>query len=514
MTEGRFVSLINIIHIGDSEMKQIGLLTLAAWVVSMLLGYFGLGSYLYERFEGMDASMLPLAPSIVFVFSVVVSITLSIIWARQPGPGSSEAAVPSGRRKFLMGGAAITGGVIGVSAATAGRLSGWMRTTLPMMGEVGTEVLTSENPHASWQGSRIVAKKPLGSTGFMVSDISIGTGRLMRHADPEGLFRAALDRGVNYIDTSPDYAGAKSETAIGNVLKDRNREELFVVTKWCTSDGHVRHGSTPDTYLAALDDSLSRLQTDYVDLIHVHACDDVDRLMDPNMFEAFETAKAQGKVRFLGVSTHTPNLEEVAYAAIDSGRFDVMMLAYHHGAWPKQVDIIEKAAANGMGIVAMKTLKGAKHRGMMEFQNDETSYTQAAFKWVNSDPNVSCLVVSFFETQHLDEYLYASGKQLEEQDVAVLEKYDDLIAGTHCFSSCGDCLSTCPESLPINDVLRHRMYFEDYGDEKEAMQLYAALDKNADRCLTCYAPCTGACPQGVDIKDRMVGAHDRLTMIA
>ena len=305
-----------------------------------------------------------------------------------------------------------------------------------------------------------------------------------------------------------------SETAIGNVLKDRNREELFVVTKWCTSDGHMPTGSSPDEYIAALDDSLTRLQTEYVDLVHVHACDDVNRLLDPNMLAAFETAKAQGKVKFLGVSTHTPNLEEVAYTAIDSGHFDVLMLAYHHGAWPKQRDIIEKAAQKGIGIVAMKTLKGAKHRGMMEFQNEETSYTQAAFKWVNSNPNVSCLVISMFETEHLDEYLYASGKSLSDNDVAVLDKYDDLIAGTHCFSSCGDCLGECPESLPINDVLRHRMYFEDYGDEKEAMLLYAALDKNADKCLTCAAPCTGACPQDIDIKGRMIGAHEKLTLIA
>jgi predicted aldo/keto reductase-like oxidoreductase len=493
-------------------MKNIGNITLAAWLVTFLLGYFGVGSYLYELMEGMDLNMVPKAPVVLFVIGLLASITLSVMWARNMS--SSQIPAPTGRRKFLMGGAAVTGGVIGATAAIAGKLAPWMQSTIPMMQEVGQEVLTSTSPHADWKGSTIVQKRPLGSTGFMVSDISIGTGRIMRHSDPEGLFREALDRGINYIDTSPDYAGAMSETTIGNVLKDRNREELFVVTKWCTSEGHVRHGSTPEAYLAALDDSLSRLQTSYVDLVHVHACDDVGRLLDPNMMKAFDMAKEQGKVRFLGVSTHTPNLEEVANAAIDSGKFDVMMLAFHHGAWPKQQNIIKKAAKNGMGIVAMKTLKGAKHRGLMEFQNEETSYTQAAFKWVNSDPSVSCLVVSFFETEHLDEYLYASGKTLTDNDVAVLDKYDDLIAGTHCFSSCGDCLNSCPESLPINDVLRHRMYFEDYGDEKEAMQLYAALDKKADKCLTCPAPCLGACPQDIDIKTWMVGAHEKLTMIA
>ena len=258
-----------------------GKLTLVAWLATAIMGYFGLGAFLYERLEGMDPAMLPVAPTAIFVLLALTSLVLSVLWAKNLGSDDATVAPPAGRRKFLLGGAAITGGVVGVSAATVGKLSGWLRTTLPVMNEAGEEVLTAAEPHKSWEGARIQAKRPLGRTGFLASDISIGTGRIMRHSDPEGLFREALDRGVNFIDTSPDYAGAMSETTIGNVLKDRNREELFVVTKWCTSDGHVRHGSSPETYIAALDDSLTRLQTNYVDLIHVHACDDVDRLLDP-----------------------------------------------------------------------------------------------------------------------------------------------------------------------------------------------------------------------------------------
>lgn len=490
--------------------KNMGAISLIAWVLTFIAAYVGLGGYLWEVLTGMDRSMVPITPLVILVVLIVASLTLTIMWAKNMGFDQPVDAQPSGRRKFLMGSAAVTGGIVGATAATYAKMSPWQ----PVASDVffADVEKTAPNKNPAWEGSQIVHKRPLGRTGFMVSDISIGTTQFLRHSDPEGLLREVLDRGVNYIDTSPDYGGSASETAIGNVIAERNREELFVVTKWCTAGGHVRHGSSPETYLAALDDSLNRLQTDYVDLVHVHSCDTVERLLDPNMLEAFEMAKAQGKARYLGVSTHTPNLEEVAYAAIDSDKFDVLMLAYHHGAWPKQRDIIKKAAEKNIGIVAMKTLKGAKHKGMMEFQNEDTSYTQAAFKWVMNDPSVSCLVVSFFDTQHVDEYVYASGQPLTENDVAVLNKYDDLIAGTHCFSSCGDCLSSCPSSIPINDVLRHRMYFEDYGDEKQAMQLYSALDQNADACLTCSAPCTGACPEGIDIRERMIGAHDKLTL--
>jgi predicted aldo/keto reductase-like oxidoreductase len=493
-------------------MKQSGMLVLVAWLVTGLVGFFGVAGWFLESMQRISGGKdIPFEILYVFAALILVSIVMTLLWAKNIGRDSAPEAVPSARRKFLLGSAAVTGGVAGVVGISAGRVSGWLQTAAPMFSSAEA---TAAVPHGSWSGARIVSKRPLGSTGFMASDISIGTGGITSHSDPEGLLREALERGVNYIDTSPDYAGAKSETVVGNVLKDSNREELFVVTKWCDGDGHIAPGSPPEAYLAALDDSLSRLQTDYVDLIHVHNCWSVERLLDPNLHKAFEMAKEQGKVRFLGMSSHSPNLEEVANKAIDSGKFDVLMLAYHHGVWPEQEAIIKRASENGIGIVAMKTLKGAKHRGMMEFQNDETSYAQAAFKWVNSNPDVSCLVISFYETQHLDEYLHASGQSLTDADVASLKKYDDLIAGKHCFAHCGECLSACPESLPINDVLRHRMYFEDYGNEKEAMRLYAELKSPADKCLTCAAPCTGVCPQGVEIQDRMIGAHERLTMIA
>ena len=166
-----------------------------------------------------------------------------------------------------------------------------------------------------------------------------------------------------------------------------------------------------------------------------------------------------------------------------------------------------------MGVIAMKTLKGAKHHGLSGFRTEANAYSQAALRWVLSNPNVSAAIISFFELQHVDEYLAASGTRLSAEDISILNKYDQMVAGTHCAPHCGACLDSCPEQLQIHDVLRHRMYFEDYGREKEAMRLYANLDVKASVCASCNAPCVGSCPLGISIQERTSGAHELLSMV-
>ena len=488
-------------------------LLLVLWIATAVFAYLGPGNYFAERVEGIAGSQLPLWQSIVFLVLFLDAITFTIWWAltlrrkEERAPDETAPGLASGRRRFLTGSAAVAGGTVAAAGAGFSRVSGWM--------EVGGEVFvpteqTATDPKAFWEGAEIQSYRPLGNTGLTVSDISAGSTRLHQNADPVGFLNAILDRGVNYIDASPDYA-PQSEGIIRDAIKGRDRSKLVLATKFCTSEGHLRQGSSVKEYMTAMEGAIQRLGTDYIDVAHIHACDSIERLMDENVHEAVDRLREQGKVGHMGVSTHTPNLAEVANMAIDSGRFGVMMLAYHHGAWPSLQDIVTRAAEKGVGIVGMKTLKGAKHNGLAGFRQEADSYTQAAFKWVLSNPNVSNLVISFFNDQHLDEYLYASGKALTANDVAVLKKYDELIAGTHCFQHCSACQGACPEALPIHDVLRHRMYFEDYGDQKQAMQLYAKLERNASACVDCNAPCAGSCPEGVPIRERMLGAHAMLT---
>jgi predicted aldo/keto reductase-like oxidoreductase len=189
-----------------------------------------------------------------------------------------------------------------------------------------------------------------------------------------------------------------------------------------------------------------------------------------------------------------------------------MMVAYHHGLWSPLPSLIERARREqDMGVVAMKTLKGAKHHGLAGFREDADAYSQAALRWALSNPDISCAVISFYELQHVDEYLAASGGQLGADDLAVLERYDQQIFGSYCAPHCGACLDRCPEKLAIHDVLRYRMYSEDYGWHREGSRLYAQLERNASVCTSCSAPCLGSCPVGVPIPERTRDAHRILT---
>ena len=492
----------------DSGFRRLtGAVVIAAWLVVLLLGYFAFGGWLAGAIAGQDRSLLSPVPLVATGLALLASVVLSVVWAR--GFGGRDATGSSlGRRRFLVGAATIFGGLVTTVAAVLGRNRGWMTVTGPALApEVPFE---ADVARGEWKQARVRDYRRLGRTEFLVSDISLGSGRI-REEQGERVARAAIERGINYFDTAPDYSQAGSETALGKAIQG-HRDQMFLATKFCTPEGNLPAGTSVAHYMEAIDESLGRLRTDYVDLVHIHSCDTLERLNDPNAHEAFDRLKEQGKVRFLGFSSHTPNLEAVADSAIESNRFDVMMLAYHHGAWPRLGNIIERAHERDMGIVAMKTLKGAFHRGLLDHRDEADSYTQAAFKWVLNNSRVSCLVISFRDISNLDEYLFASGQRPSSPDYALLRKYDERIAGVHCYPHCGDCLDSCPEGLAIDDILRYRMYFENYGEEKEAMRLYAKLEKQANVCLGCSAPCTGACPVGVAIGERTAEAHRLLTV--
>ncbi len=360
---------------------------------------------------------------------------------------------------------------------------------------------------------------PLGKTGMKIADISFGSSRM---ADPD-VVRYAFERGVNYFDSAEGYKGGRSESAIGEALHGV-RDRVYITSK-TKADKNAKR----DEMMQALEGSLRRLRTDYVDVYFNHAVNDAARMRNEEWAEFTELAKKQGKIRFRGMSGHAGRLVECLKFSLDNGLLDVMLVAYNFGQdpvfyqralttfdfialQPGLPPVLERAHRAGVGVVAMKTLMGARANDMRPYETEGSTFSQAAFRWVLSDPHVDGLIVSMKSPDQIDEYLVASGGvQVSRNDLRLLEGYAALNGATYCQHGCSRCEGVCPAGVPISDVLRTRMYDLDYRDHALARADYAQLPQDASPCLTCTtAPCAGACPNGIPIPDFTCDAARRL----
>jgi aryl-alcohol dehydrogenase-like predicted oxidoreductase len=155
-------------------------------------------------------------------------------------------------------------------------------------------IASGKEEPAAVEPPRVRRYRPLGNTGFKMSDISFGTGAL----SSPNLFLRALQRGINYFDTAPDYGEA--ETHMGKVLaKYDKRDEIFIASKFCNpvpyqaGVSHLQLPKTKEDYVAAVEGSLKRLNTDRLDVVFVHAIGELadrereqSRLLDENMLAA------------------------------------------------------------------------------------------------------------------------------------------------------------------------------------------------------------------------------------
>jgi hypothetical protein len=386
-----------------------------------------------------------------------------------------------------------------------------------IVGAAPTLAATAPAPRHVATAPTIKQYKRLGSTDIKLSDISFGGSRL-RH-DPE-LIQHALARGINYFDTAESYTGGSSEETLGKALHGK-RDKVYLASK-----GAFGADTRRDEMMRTLEGSLQRLRTDYVDVYFIHAVNDVERLQNPEFYAFTERAKQQGKLRYVGLSGHGGRLIECLDYAIDSSKFDVMLVAYNFGQDPSFFQrmtrgfdfiavnpdlprVLRKAKAAGMGVITMKTLRGARLNSMEPYQKDGATFAQAAFRWVLSNRDVDALVVTMHSSSQVDEFVAASGSvKVTRHDLELLQRYTALHDATYCRPLCNVCEPACPEQVQIADVLRHKMYFEDYGAERMAMEGYAKLVHNASACLTCTQQrCLQACPYGLPVPELTRQAH-------
>ena len=196
-----------------------------------------------------------------------------------------------------------------------------------------------------------------GRTGLTVSTLGLGGASIGGSYgpvvdEPEALrtVQAAVDLGITFIDTAPLYGLGQSEERIGRVLADcRGRDKVILATKV----GHFPPGLGYDraTTVAAVEASLARLQTDYVDLIQIHEADEVPlaRAVEETL-EGFRLLQAAGKVRFVGITGD--DVAKLALAA-DTGLFDTVQTFRHYTLINREaeVELLPTAARHSMGVI-------------------------------------------------------------------------------------------------------------------------------------------------------------------
>ena len=375
---------------------------------------------------------------------------------------------------------------------------------VPLAAALGAEPVRAASPGEP----RVRRTVGLGKTGLQIPDIGFGASQL---AGDVALVQHALARGITYFDTAESYAGSASETTLGRALAGR-RDEVVLATK--THGG--AHSSRAEL-MTALDASLRRLRTDRVELFFNHAVNSTDRLRNAEWFEFAARAKQAGKIRFTGLSGHGGNLVECLDLAVDERLVDAVLVGFNFvqdpafyerftgsfdfvATQPDLPRVLKKAKAAGIGVVAMKTLRGARLNDMRPYERGGATFAQAAFRWVLTSGLVDALVVTMESAAQVDEYLGASGAlALHGEDAALLRRYARHSEATQCRYGCRDCASACPHGVSVPDALRARMYAEDYG--APALARGALLEAgNVAACLGCDGtPCRAACPHGVAI---------------
>ncbi|RPI25480.1 MAG: aldo/keto reductase [Acidobacteria bacterium] len=205
------------------------------------------------------------------------------------------------------------------------------------------------------QAAGSIARRTLGKTGAQVSILAFGGGsRFLAYEEEAGLLalNEAIDSGINYLDTAQAYGEGKSEERYGKVLKTR-RKEVFLATKV--------QDRTYDGALRAVEASLKRLQTDHVDLLHIHSLNDLDDLaaIEKGVLKALYKLRDDKSTRFIGMTCHSQ--AEALKTAIQRHDLDCVQMALNPATNSGYATGFERTAlpaakAKNLGVLAMKVM--------------------------------------------------------------------------------------------------------------------------------------------------------------
>ncbi|NLK01703.1 MAG: aldo/keto reductase [Clostridiaceae bacterium] len=320
-----------------------------------------------------------------------------------------------------------------------------------------------------------MAEITLGRTGIITDRNGFGALPIQRR-DMETavkILRMAYEGGFIFFDTARSYSD--SEEKLGQAF-EKIRDKIFIATKTAAD--------TPEAFWADLDKSLSLLKTDYIDIYQFHNPAVCYKPGDgTDMYECMLEAKKQGKIRFIGITNHRPN---VANESVESGLYDTLQFPFCYLASQEDIELVEKCERANIGFIAMKGLSG----GLIT--NSAAAY---AFMTQYKD------VLPIWGIQHkseLEEFLqyFENPPVLTEEMFALIEKERQELTGNFC-RACGYCMP-CPVGIQISNAARMAQLIRRSPSAKLLTPSVQMMMNNIENCIEC-GQCIGKCPYELDV---------------
>lgn len=317
----------------------------------------------------------------------------------------------------------------------------------------------------------------LGNTGMTVSELGFGGIPILRleSGEAEKIVRHAFDRGINFFDTA--YAYRDSEEKIGRAFAGR-RDKVIIATKTMRRDGAGA--------LEQLEQSLQRLQTDYIDLYQLHqvAQESVWQTISApgGALEVLQKAKADGKIRFLGVTSHS---RPMAIKLIQTGLFSTVQFPFNFIEVDAAGDLHPEARRLGMGILVMKPFAG----GVID-------NATVAFKYLRQFPDAIPLP-GFDSVAAVDEVVsfYEMSNQVSDEDEALMTTYRRELGQQFC-RRCEYC-QPCPQGVMITPAMGYQVVARRMSPAVSVEFSRAAME-TVPQCIECGI-CIQRCPYNLPI---------------
>lgn len=376
--------------------------------------------------------------------------------------------------------------------------------------------------------------RTLGRTGLSVSTIALGCEGFMNKTAEQvcAEMEYAIGHGVNFIDIYSPNPELRSN--IGRALAG-HRPEFIIQGHLCTTweDGQYLRTRDVEKTIAAFNDQLERLQTDYLDIGMIHYVDsesDFHEIFDGPILQLALQLKAEGKIRHIGLSSHNPI---VARLAAESGLVDVLMFSinpcydlqpasedvedlwaeqnYEHALQniaPEREALYELCEKNGVAIDVMKVYGGGDLLSETNSPFEKAFTPVQCIEYALTRPGVAAVMIGCKNIEEIQAALDWCDAGKEEKDYAsVMTGMDKFSWKGHCMY-CGHC-APCSVGIDIASVNKYYNLTVAQGEIPETVrEHYKVLPHHASECIGC-GQCEANCPFGVQIIESMQMAAER-----